>query len=124
MQRIFSQLAVVAMVTMISSVCFAQNGGGNTRINGVAVNGNTTTVFEAANDSDLSLGTMKRWSEFARVHPKIAQQLDTKPMLIDDASYLRRHPELEKLFADNPNLLAEMKQNPGNFVANVPREED
>lgn len=81
-------------------------------------------MFEAANDGDLSLGTMKRWSAFARVHPKVAQQLDNKPMLIEDAIYLRRHPELEKLFADNPSLLAEMKQNPGNFVANLPRSDN
>lgn len=112
----------VAIATMLVGVSFAQVvGDGTSRVNGVAVNGNTTTVFEAANDSDLSLGSMKRWSAFARVHPKVAHQLGNKPMLIHDPSYLRKHPELEKLFADNPKLLAEMKQNPGNFVANLPR---
>jgi hypothetical protein len=124
MHRIFSQLIAVIIAMMISSVCFAQTSGENEQVNGVTVNGNTTTVFEAANDGDLSLGTMKRWSAFARVHPKVAQQLDNKPMLIEDAIYLRRHPELEKLFADNPSLLAEMKQNPGNFVANLPRSDN
>jgi hypothetical protein len=40
--------------------------------------------------------------------------------LIDDAGYLRKPPEVEKLFEDNPNLITGMKRNPGNFVADLP----
>jgi hypothetical protein len=44
-------------------------------------------------------------------------------MLIDNAGYLQKHPELAKPFDDNPTLLAEMRRNPGNFVANLPSSE-
>jgi hypothetical protein len=120
MKQILSVLTAVAIAAAMTNVAFAQVGDGTSRVNGMAVNGNTTIVFEPANDSDLEMGVLTRWSSFAQVHQKIARQLGNQPMLIDDPGYLRKHPELEKLFQDNPNLLAAMKRNPGNFVANLP----
>lgn len=124
MKQILSLFAAVAITAAMTNVAFAQVGSGTSQVNSVAANGNTTIVFEPANDSDLQMGLLTRWSRFAQVHQEIARQLGNKPMLIDNAGYLRKHPELEKLFQDNPNLLAEMKRNPGNFVANLPRSED
>jgi hypothetical protein len=72
---------------MIASLTFAQVDDGNSRVNGIVVNGNTTTVFEGANDSDLDIGLLKRWSRFAQQHAKIAQQVGDKPTLGDDAGY-------------------------------------
>jgi hypothetical protein len=124
MKQILSLLATVAIAATMTNVAFAQAGDKTSRVDSIAANGNTTIVFAPANDSDLQMGLLTRWSSFARVHQKVARQLGDKPMLIEDASYLRKHPELEKLFQDNPNLLAAMKRNPGNFVANQPRSED
>jgi len=124
MKQILSLLTVVAVAATMTSVAFAQVGGETSRGSRIAANGNTTIVFEPANDSDLEMGLLTRWSSFAQVHQKIARQLGNRPMLMDDAGYLQKHPELEKLFQDNPNLLAAMKRNPGNFVANLPSSEE
>jgi hypothetical protein len=122
-RQILSVLTVVAIAAVATNVAFAA-GGQNSQANVIAANGNTTIVFEPANDSDLEMGVLTRWSSFAQVHPKIARQLGNRPLLIEDPGYLRKHPELKKLFKDNPNLLAAMKRNPGNFVANLPRSEE
>ncbi|MBF6568285.1 MAG: hypothetical protein IVW54_05355 [Candidatus Binataceae bacterium] len=124
MRQILSLLTAVAMATMIGGVALAQSGGGTSQVNGVVVNGNTTTVFRAANNSDLPMDSLTRWSSFAQRHPKMASQLDSRPMLINDAGYLRQHPELEKLFANHPDMLAQMKRDPGNFFASLPRSEE
>jgi len=121
MLRLLMSLAVA--LSMMTGVVFAQTGSGTSRVNGVAVNGNTTTVFEATNDSDLQTHLLTQWNGFAQRHQKIAHQLGDKPALIDDAAYLRKHPELAKLFDDNPDLLSAMRRDPGNFVANQPRSE-
>jgi hypothetical protein len=121
MKQILSLMAAAAIAAAMTNVAFAQVSGKTSRVDTVAANSsNTTIVFEPANDSDLEMGVLTRWSSFAQVHQKIARQLANRPKLIDDPGYLRKHPELEKLFQDNPNLLAAMKRNPGNFVANLP----
>jgi hypothetical protein len=124
MKQILSLLSAAAIAATLTNAAFAQVEGKTSRGDSLAVNGNTTIVFEPANDSDLEMGLLTRWSSFAQAHQNIARQLGNRPMLIDDAGYLRKHPELEKLFEDNPNLLAAMKRNPGNFVANLPRSEE
>jgi len=124
MKQILSLLTAVAMATMIGSVALAQAGGGTSQVNGVVVNGSTTTVFQAANNSDLPMDSLIRWSSFAHEYPKVASQLDNRPMLIKDAGFLRQHPELEKLLANHPDMLAQMKRDPGNFFANLPLSEE
>jgi len=84
------------------------------------VQGNSTMTFENAHQSDLHMKSLKQWSAFAQEHPKIAHQLANKPTLLSDARYIGKHPELGQLFDDNPGLLAEMKQDPGNFNAVQP----
>jgi hypothetical protein len=64
--------------------------------------------------------SLKQWTRFAQAHPQIARQLADQPNLLGDAGYLGKHPALRQLFDDNPGLLAEMKQDPGNFNANPP----
>ena len=124
MYRIFCLTTMMAVAMMMPSAALAQSRAAGSQINGVVVKGNTTTVFKAANDSDLPMGLLRRWNGFAQEHPEIARQLGNKPKLMDDAGYLRKHPELGKLFEDNPDLRSAMKRNPGNFVANLPRSEE
>lgn len=120
MNRTISLLAAASIATLITGTAFAQNGG-DPRVNGTVVQGNSTVVFEKANGSDLDSATLQRWSRFAQEHPKIARQLANQPRLLDSAGYLGKHPDLAKLFNDNPGMLAQMKNDPGNFVANAPR---
>jgi len=117
-----STAAVIA--TAMIGVCFAQVGSGPPRVNGVVVNGNTTTVFEAADHRDLQTHLLTQWSSFAEDHQKIAHQLAARPSLINNASYLQKHPDLEKLFAENPDLRTAMNRDPGNYLANLPKSEE
>ncbi len=94
------------------------------RVNGVVVNGNTTTVFEAADHRDLQMHLLTQWSSFAQDHQNIAHQLTVRPTLINNAGYLQKHPDLEKLFSENPDLRTAMNRDPGNYLANLPQSEE
>ena len=61
------------------------------------------------------------WDEFAQEHPEIRHTLNYKPWLINDPSYLRRHPSLEAFFQNSPQIKEAMNQNPANFAAIPPR---
>jgi|SRR5271155_5586911 len=122
MNQIPSLLAAIAIATMMTGPAFAQEGA-NPQVNGTVVQGNTTMTFENANQSDLHMKSLKQWSTFAQDHPKIAHQLANKPTLLSDARYIGKHPALGQLFGDNPGLLAEMKQDPGNFNAIQPAQD-
>ncbi len=111
----------VAMGALLAMPVMAQEseaGGG--KVLGSVVRGNTTIVFEAANARDLSMKQLATWSQFAQQHPKVARQLGVKPFLLESAAYLKKHPELEKLFQDNPDLRQAMITDPGNFVTGRP----
>ena len=54
MNRTISLLAAASIATMMTGTAFAQNGG-DPRVNGTVVQGNTTVVFEKANGSDLDM---------------------------------------------------------------------
>jgi hypothetical protein len=119
MNQKLSLLAAIAIGIMMTGAAFAQDTGANSQpVTGTVVQGNTTMVFKTANNSDLHMKSLKQWSNFAQGHPRIARQLADQPGLINDTAYLGKHPELRQLFDDNPGLLAEMKQDPGNFNAN------
>jgi len=120
MKRTFSLLAAIAIGTMMTAPAFAQDGAVNPHVTGTVVEGNTTMVFKTANNRDLHTKSLAQWTNFAQQHPQIARQLANQPALLSDAGYLGKHPELGQLFDDNPGLLAEMKQDPGNFNAIPP----
>jgi hypothetical protein len=79
MKQVLSLLTAVAIATTMASVTFAQAVDGTSHVNGIAVKGNTTTVFQAANDSDLQMDSLTRWSSFAQQHPKVARQSAISP---------------------------------------------
>jgi hypothetical protein len=121
MNQTLSLLGAIAIGVMMSGALFAQEGAAPSQhTTGTVVEGNTTMVFKTANKSDLHMKSLKQWTNFAQSHPQIARQLAKQPTLLSDAGYLGKHPELRQLFDDNPGLLAEMKQDPGNFNANPP----
>ena len=79
--------------------------------------GNTTIVFEAAGTGNLDVDRLRTWSDFAEKHPKIARALAYKPSLINDATFLKKHPDLAMFFEAHPDIKDAMAENPGNFVA-------
>ena len=61
---------------------------------GTVVNGNTTTVFKAADSRDIDTKKLKTWNDFASGHPKVASELAHNPKLINDDAYAKKHPQL------------------------------
>jgi hypothetical protein len=88
----------------------------------VVQNGNTTIEFQsAASNPDINQQELEAWGDFADAHPNVANALAFKPWLINDPSYLRKHPELADFFSSHPEIKEAMAENPGNFVAIPPR---
>jgi hypothetical protein len=88
---------------------------------GTVAKGNTTIVFEAANDSDVHTRMLNTWDAYAQEHPGVANTLAYKPWLINDPAYLQRHPSLDQFFQQHPNIKVAMNADPGNFSAIPPR---
>ncbi len=113
-------LAAIVAFVFLAPAAMAQDSADGGRVLGTVVRGNTTTYFMAANQSDLDMQRLQAWSAFASQHPGIAHALGHSPSLISNDGYVNKHPELAKLFSDNPGLRDSMIANPGNYV--VPRQ--
>jgi hypothetical protein len=117
MNRLYTLLFAVALPVAFSTPAIAQSG----RPLGMVVSGNTTTVFMAADTSDLDMQKLQTWSNFAAQHPNIARSLAYNSSLITDDGYARKHPELGEFFSAHPEIRDAMAENPGNYVAIPPR---
>jgi hypothetical protein len=113
-------LAAVAAVVFLAPAAMAQDSATDGKVLGTVVNGNTTTYFMAANQSDLDMQRLHAWSDFASQHPGIARSVGHSPSLLSNDGYVNKHAELARLFSDNPGLRDAMIANPGNYV--VPRQ--
>jgi hypothetical protein len=117
MNRISTLLIAVALPVALAAPAFAQNG----QTLGTVVNGNTTTVFKAADNRDLDTHKLQTWNDFASTHQKVAAELARNPGLINDAGYAKKHPQLGAFFLAHPDVRQSMAANPGNYVAIPPR---
>jgi hypothetical protein len=88
---------------------------------GSVTNGNTTIVFEPANLSDINSQHYMEWDNFATAHPTIARALAFKPSLMNNPTYLNKHPELKDFFQAHPEVRDAMAADSGNFAAIPPR---
>jgi hypothetical protein len=117
MNRISTLLIAVAFPVAFVAPSFAQDG----KTMGTVVNGNTTTVFKAADSRDIDTHKLKTWNDFASEHPKVASELAHNPKLINDDAYAKKHPQLGAFFSAHPEIREAMAANPGNYVAIPPR---
>jgi hypothetical protein len=117
MKRLSTLLFVLALPVAFTTSAIAQDG----RTLGTVVKGNTTTVFMAADSSDIDMQKLHTWNAFASLHPDIARTLAYKPSLINDDGYAKKHPELGEFFSAHPDIREAMAENPGNYVAIPPR---
>jgi hypothetical protein len=106
-------------LAQVAPVPSEADGGG--RVMGSVTNGNTTVVFEAANPSDIQTRALTTWDGFADEHPAIAHALAFKPSLMNDPSYLDKHPDLNAFLQQHPEVRDAMAADPGNFDAIPPR---
>ncbi|MGH7924609.1 MAG: hypothetical protein ACREQH_08475 [Candidatus Binatus sp.] len=117
MNRISTLLIAAAISVAFAAPSIAQEG---TTL-GTVVNGNTTTVFKAADNRDIDTQKLQTWNIFASEYPNVAKQLAYKPALISDDNYAQKHPELASFFSAHPDIREAMAANPGNYVAIPPR---
>ena len=117
MNRISTLMVAAGVAVALAAPAIAQNGP----TMGTVVNGNTTTVFKAANTSDIDMHKLTMWNAFATAHPKVASQLAQNPKLITDDAYANKHPQLGQFFSSHPEVRQAMAANPGNYVAIPPR---
>ena len=117
MNYISTLLIGLALPVAFAAPSFAQDG----KTLGTVVNGNTTTVFKAADSRDIDTVKLKTWNDFASGHPKVASELATNPKLINDDAYAKKHPQLGAFFSAHPDIRQAMTANPGNYVAIPPR---
>jgi hypothetical protein len=115
--RISTLLIAIALPVAFAAPAIAQDG----KTMGTVVNGNTTTVFKAANTSDIDMHKLTMWNGFATAHPKVASQLAHNPALINDDGFAKKHPQLDAFFSAHPDVRQAMAANPGNYVAIPPR---
>jgi hypothetical protein len=82
--------------------------------------GNTTIVFAPADNRDIDTARLRTWEGFADTHSGITHALATNPSLINNANYLRKHPDLNAFFQEHPDIKSAMADDPGNFVVIPP----
>ena len=117
MNYISTLLIALALPVAFAAPSFAQDG----KTLGTVVNGNTTTVFKAADSRDIDTQKLKTWNEFASEHPKVAKEIAHNPTLINDDAYAKKHPNLGAFFTAHPDIREAMTKNPGNYNAIPPR---
>jgi hypothetical protein len=117
MKRVSTLIVAMALQVAFVATALAQEG----KTLGTVGNGNTTTVFKAADSRDIDTAKLKTWNDFATEHPKVARELAHKPELINDASYKKTHPGLAAFFSTHPDIHDAMAANPGNYNAIPPR---
>jgi hypothetical protein len=117
MNRLSTLLIALVLPVAFAAPSAAQEG----KTLGTVINGNTTTEFKAADTSDVDTQKLKTWNDFASQHPKVARELAYKPNLINDDSYVKKHPELDAFFSAHPDIREAMVKNPGNYNAIPPR---
>lgn len=112
-------LALTAMAQDYKPDPAPVNASGRTL--GTVVQGNRTIIFAPADTRDIDAEKQETWEDFAASHPNVAKELAYQNSLIDDGSYLSKHPALEQFFVAHPDIKQAMTENPGNFVAIQPR---
>lgn len=59
---------------------------------------------------------MRNFDQYLDKHQDVRNDLAKNPNLVDDPSYLAKHPHLKAFLEQHPNTRAELKQNPGAFM--------
>jgi hypothetical protein len=109
MNRISTLLIAIALPVAFAAPSIAQEG----KTLGTVENGNTTTVFKAADSRDIDTHKLKTWNNFASEHPKVASELAHNPALINDDGYAKKHPQLGTFFSAHPDNYVAIPPRPG-----------
>jgi phage-related protein len=76
---------------------------------------NRERQFEKAG-KDISPAEVKAFDDFLDKHPAIDKDLSKHPALVNDPSYLAKHPELKAFLNANPTIRQDLSEHPRAFM--------
>ena len=71
----------------------------------------------AARKDDITGSELRNWDAYLDKHKDVQADLSKNPKLIDDPSYLAKHPHLRDFLEHHPNTREELKENPKLFMS-------
>ncbi len=75
------------------------------------------TIVTDRGESNLKLKELRDFAQVTSADPNIARDLSRKPALVDNATFVGKHPALAQFLAKYPGADEDIKAHPGNFVA-------
>ncbi len=85
-------------------------------------NGSVSTEIEflpASTANDLNVQMLRDFSTVKQSDPKIAIDVARNPEIVENASYVAKHPPLQAFLEKYPDARNEIVSSPGNFVTPV-----
>ena len=67
-------------------------------------------------ERDISRSELADWDQFLDKHPEIDNDLKKNPSLVDDQSYLTKHPDLKAFLESHPGVRQQLKKNANTFM--------
>jgi hypothetical protein len=81
-----------------------------------------TTEIEfqpAATANDINVQMLRDFENVKQGDRKVASDIARSPEVVENASYVAKHPALQAFLEKYPDVRAEIVENPGNFVTPV-----
>jgi hypothetical protein len=117
MRRVACTLAAFAIAAVMAAPAMAQNATSD--VTGEVHRGNTTIIFERGSVGP-QLDQMSAFSKLVANDPKLAKTLARNPALIDNDSFVSKHPALAQFLQQYPDARSDLRANPGNYLTPVP----
>ncbi len=106
--RSFALAAFCAVaLTGLSAIAVAQDRDDNQ---------NKAAQGMAATDNDINRGELRNFDRFLDNHPEVAEQVKQNPSLINDPTFLSKHPALQEFLKTHPHAAEELRENPQAFM--------
>jgi hypothetical protein len=76
----------------------------------------TAAKAQQNRDPDVTQAELRNFDQFLDAHPPIRADLQKNPALVNDSSYLQKHPDLQEFLQSHPRAKEEMQENPTAFM--------
>ncbi len=111
----FSAILAATLVSMMAAFpVFAQDSP-SAQVVGVVKHGDTTIVFERSN-AGLNLDQLGAFSQVTADDPALASKLARNPKLVENQSFVSKHPALAQYLEKYPDARDDIIANPGNYL--------
>jgi hypothetical protein len=75
-----------------------------------------TTPPAKQGDGDTTRREVAAFDQYLDKHPEVAKELRENPNLINDPTWLSKHPALQNWLKNHPRAMQELKENPKAFM--------